>query len=328
MSAPEAGSPEWHAERQTGIGGSDAAAVVGINPYKTPYEAYLEKTGELAPLDLSDNDAVHFGNVLEAVVCDEFAAREGKQVRRSNAMLRSKEHPFIVCHLDRRVVGERAIVEAKTAGAHRALEFGEPWTDQLPEEYLVQSQHNMYVAEADRAYVPVLIGGQKYGTYVVERDDVLIARLVKIEVSFWDLVLRKEPPGIKSMEDARARYKLSADVTVVASTDIEQTVAELAAAKALAKGYEEQIDALAARIMAFMGEADTLTDLRGNKLATWKTIRQIDETRAASEKQNEYLASLKSKLDTAAFKKAIGAKTYDGLLVPSPTRRFALTKES
>lgn len=328
MTAPTAGTPEWHEERRTGIGGSDAAAAIGLNPYKSPYELWLEKTGELAPLDLSDNDAVHFGNVLEGVVCDEFSQREGKQVRRVNAMLRSREHPFLVVHLDRRVVGEKAIVEAKTAGAHRALDFGEPGTDQIPEEYLIQAQHGMYVAEAERAYVPVLIGGQKYGTYVVERDDVLIARLVKIEVSFWDLVLRREPPGIKTVEDARARYKISTDVAVVASAEVEDVVKALAQAKETAKQREAEIDLLQAQVMAFMAEADTLTDLRGRKLAAWKTIREVDTVTAAATYRDHFLDSMVPKLDTSRFKKAIGAKAYDGLLIPSPTRRFALAKES
>ena len=328
MGTPEPGTSAWHDERRTGIGGSDAAAAVGLNPYVSPYELWLEKTGEIAPLDLSDNDAVHFGNVLEGVVCDEFSAREGKQVRRANAMLRSKEHPFIVCHLDRRVVGEKAIVEAKTAGAHRANDFGEPGTDQVPEEYLIQAAHNMYVAEAERAYVPVLLGGQKYGTYVVERDDVLIARLVTIEVAFWDLVLRKEAPGIRTSADARSRYKISTDVAVVASSEIEQTVAELAAAKGMEKACGEQIEALTAKVMAFMAEADTLTDLRGKKLVSWKTIREVDAAAARSSFEEHYLESLVAKLDTAKFKKAIGAKAYEGLLIPSQTRRFALTKES
>jgi putative phage-type endonuclease len=315
-------------ERRSGIGGSDAAAAIGLSPYRSPYELWLEKTGELEPLDLADKEAVFWGTELEPFVCDAFARREGKTVRRVNAMLRHKDHAFMVCHLDRRVVGEKAIVEAKTAGAHRAADFGEPGTDEIPEEYLIQCQHNMAVAGAELAYVPVLLGGQKLETYVVKRDEILIGRLVTIEAHFWDLVLKGEAPGVRTSEDARSRYKLSTATQVTASSLIEETVAEIRTLQKNVVEAEELLDRAKGQVMGFMAEADTLVDLRGNTLAKWSTVRSVDITEAKTKHYEHFVESATIKIDTAKFKKAIGAKAYDALLKPSDTRRFSLAKEA
>ena len=104
------------AERLTGIGGSDAACVVGLNPYKLPLQLYLEKRGELAEADLSDNAAVRWGNLLEDVVADHFAETTGKSVRRNAELLRSEQWPWMIAHIDRELVDEDAILECKTAG--------------------------------------------------------------------------------------------------------------------------------------------------------------------------------------------------------------------
>lgn len=132
---------EWLALRKTGIGGSDAPVVCGMSPWKSALELYLEKRGEAEPEDLSDNDAVRFGTLLEDVIADEYVRRTGRKVRRVNRQLRAKDHPFMVANLDRDVVGQPRILECKTAGIHAKDEWGEQGTDEVPEYYLLQCTH-------------------------------------------------------------------------------------------------------------------------------------------------------------------------------------------
>src|SRR5690606_4046622 len=85
---------EWLEARTRGIGGSDAATVLGLNKWRTPFELWLEKTGQVEPVS-SDSEAAYFGNLLEDVVAKEFSRRTGKKVRRRNAILQHPEYDFI-----------------------------------------------------------------------------------------------------------------------------------------------------------------------------------------------------------------------------------------
>lgn len=187
---------EWLDLRKNGVGGSDAAAALGIHPYKTSHDLYLEKRGELDPEDLSDNEAVHFGQVLEDTVAEEFSRRSGKDVHRVNRVLRSQDHPFMLGNLDRKVEHEDAILECKTAGTYSAQngDWGEEGTDQVPTHYLVQCMHYLIVAGYERAYLAVLIGGREFRTYEIGFDGELATLIIENEASFWQRVEEGRAP--------------------------------------------------------------------------------------------------------------------------------------
>ena len=92
---------EWLTLRKTGIGGSDAGSICGVNPFGSPMEL--------------DNEAVRQGHDLEDYVAQRFMEKTGLKVRRSNFMYRSVEHPFMIADVDRLVIGEDAGLECKTA---------------------------------------------------------------------------------------------------------------------------------------------------------------------------------------------------------------------
>src|SRR5690625_1801045 len=97
---------DWLHERQKGIGGSDASAILGFNPWKSAFELYIEKTSDT--VQEIDNEAIHWGNVLEDVVAEEFTRRTGKRVRRRNQIFKHKEHEFMIANIDRDERDERA----------------------------------------------------------------------------------------------------------------------------------------------------------------------------------------------------------------------------
>ena len=89
---------EWLNARKKGIGGSDASVILGFNPWKTPFELYIEKTsGEIREVD---NEAVYWGNVLEDIVAEEFTKRTGKKVRRRNQIFKHKEYDWMIANID------------------------------------------------------------------------------------------------------------------------------------------------------------------------------------------------------------------------------------
>ena len=131
---------EWLRLRKGGIGGSDAGAVCGLNPYRSPMAVYWEKTTDT--LDLSDNEAMRQGRDLENYVAQRFTEETGKKVRRSNKMYWSETHPFMYADVDRLLVREDAGLECKTVSAYNA---GKWENGAIPMHYLMQCIHYMVV---------------------------------------------------------------------------------------------------------------------------------------------------------------------------------------
>ena len=182
---------EWLDLRRRGIGGSDAAAILGLNPWKTPMDVWLEKTGEFTRND-EENEKMYWGTALEDVVAREFMTRTGLKVRRRNAILQHRKHRFMIANVDRLVIGHKAGLECKTAGQYSANN----WAMGVPDYYMSQVQHYMAVTGYKAWYVAVLIGGQEFKYYKVTRDDSFIRELIQAEIEFWRLVEAKTPPPI------------------------------------------------------------------------------------------------------------------------------------
>lgn len=188
---------KWLEMRKTGIGGSDAAVILGISKWKSAFELWMEKTGQMEPEDISDNEYIEAGNRLENTVAEWFCDRTGKKVRRCG-MLRSKEHPFMLADIDRLVVGENAILECKTAAHWKLEEWSE---DNLPDSYYLQVQHYLAVGGYDKAYIAVLIGGHKFIWKEIERNEDDIAVLIEAEERFWQKnVIEKALPEVDGSE--------------------------------------------------------------------------------------------------------------------------------
>ena len=171
----------WLEMRKTGIGGSDCAVVLGISKWKSQWELWLEKTGQVEIEDNSDNEYIEAGNRLENTIAEWFCDKTGKKVRRCG-MLRSKEHPWMLADVDRLIVGENAILECKTAAHWKLEEWNE---DNIPDAYYLQVQHYLAVGGYDKAYIAVLVGGHKFIWKEIPRNDDDIAVIIEAEERFW-----------------------------------------------------------------------------------------------------------------------------------------------
>lgn len=192
---------EWLTVRGGGIGSSDAAVAVGISPYKSPLELWLEKTERQPAPDLSENDAVFWGTTLEHIIANVYAERTGVKVRRLNSVLQHPEHPFMLANLDRVVqhpTDGNGILEVKTAGVHSA-QF---WEEGVPDSYQCQVLHQLAVTGKQWCDVAVLIGGQDFRVYRVLRDDAKIADLIQREARFWQYVIDDVPPPVDGSESS------------------------------------------------------------------------------------------------------------------------------
>ena len=188
------------ADRNTYIGGSDAGAIFGLNPWKSPYALWCEKTGKISGY-VPDNDAMRTGRDLEQYVAERFEDATGKKVRKDNFRYTLREYPFMVGHIDRSVVGENAILECKTANSYQNSNYE---NGIFPDHYYVQCQHYMAVTGCDRVYLGVLCFPHFY-MKEYDRDEREIAALLSAESTFWDNVMNDSPPdadGSESTTDA------------------------------------------------------------------------------------------------------------------------------
>lgn len=258
-------------ERRLYIGGSDAGAVIGVSQYRTPYDVWAEKVGEIEPADLSDKEAVQWGNILEDVIAQEYARRSGDKVRRVNKMMTHPEHPFLAAHVDRKIEGKNEGLEVKTAGFFLGKEYGEEGSDELPAHYIAQTMHYMAVTGWDCMHIAALIGGQRLWIGRVERDEKLIQQIIQAEVEFWRRVVDRKPPPPSNQDDCKNLFPSSNGESIIATDQALQAMDRLREIRESMKELEKEEQTLKMRIMAELGEAEILSSSSGEKLATWKS---------------------------------------------------------
>jgi putative phage-type endonuclease len=266
---------DWLDLRRTGVGGSDVGSIVGVNRWKSSYQVWLEKTGRLPDEDLSDRDAVHFGNVLEGAVADRFAYRTGFDVWNPKAMFRDRARPWRLATPDRlmldvdRVLG---VLEVKTAG-HYA---GDDWADgKVPETYELQGAHYAGLLGLPYCYFAVLIGGQRLEWRRVDVDADYAADVADVVDRFWhDHVLTDDPPppdGSAACTDVLNRLWDPEESTVNLGRE-----ALIWAREYLDAGRERNVvearKVLAANRLRTLLAEHTVGLVDGAKVATWRPV--------------------------------------------------------
>lgn len=290
---------DWLKARQSGIGGSDIAAIVGLNPFKTPMQVWESKVHPVK--DDSQSEPAYWGNTLEEVVAKEYAKRTGRKVQRVNTQMQHKDFDFALANIDRAVVnpdiagraywtGDRLttdrILECKTANGFMAKQWGEAGTDSVPDAYLVQCQWYMAVTGASVCDLAVLIGGQDFRIYTIERDDDLIGSLLVQGAAFWELVQnRTEPDPINYPEAVKKWANSNPDLSLEADDILVDDLDKIQDIKANIKELEAQEEVIKARVLFQMKDAETLT-YKGHKVATFKTQNRATFDSKAFEKEH------------------------------------------
>ena len=249
------GRDEWLSLRKGYIGGSDAGAVIGLNPYKSAYTLWAEKTGKIP--EFEGNITTRVGAYLEELVARMFTEETGKSVRRLNKMLVNDEYPFACADVDRVVVGEGAILEIKTTNSIPVVKKFK--SGEYPESWYAQMTHYLAVSGMKKAYLAVLIECREFRVFELERDEAEIATLMEAERCFWELVQNGIPPvadGSDSSTKTIAQiYPESSESAGVADLNGYGSVLdEYMALGAQIKSLEELKDRAANKVKLFLGE--------------------------------------------------------------------------
>lgn len=267
--AEMADEKKWLDARREGIGGSDASVIVGLNRWKSPFQLWLEKTGKAEPEDLSDNEYVYWGKVLEEAVANRFCELTGKKVQR-RGLLQMDDYPYIRASVDRMVVGENAGLECKTCNGFAAKEWED---DEVPTAYYVQCQHYMMVTGCERWYIAVLIGGNHFVWKEIPRNDNEIDLLLQAEIDFWHKVeagIMPEVDGSESCKDALAAEFRGGNAEPLTLPDAATVIIErIRALDDAKKNTEEDLEHHKNQLRRLMGDYEL--GYAGDYKVTWKT---------------------------------------------------------
>jgi putative phage-type endonuclease len=189
--------------RKTGVGGSDVAAIWGINPYKQAIDVFYDKVGPEVAADHGyqaekvGGFAIDRGNIFEAPVGELYTKITGNKLRNSNIMHRHAKYPWLIANLDKKIQGVKKLLEIKTVSAFMAREWGPPGTDQVAEYYTTQPHHYMLVLDYPAAELAAMIGMDDLRIYEFERDSEMDELIIETTHDFWhNNVLKCIPPDI------------------------------------------------------------------------------------------------------------------------------------
>ena len=277
----------WLQYRKQGIGGSDAGAVCGLNPYRTAIQVYYDKTSD--SIEEIDNEAMRQGRELEEYVAKRFCEASGKRVRRANAMFYDEKNPFMLADVDRMIVGENAGLECKTASPYSE----EKWRDdKIPLSYQLQCYHYMSVCNADAWYIAVLIYGRDFKYYRIERDNEVIENLIRIEKEFWNEYVLKQvipdPDGSKTADVAIAeRFKESKSITIPL-TGFDERLERRQELLSLLEKIETEKRQIDQELKLYLGDAEIAEN--EHYRVSWKNFSRssIDEKRLKAEQPEIY----------------------------------------
>jgi len=241
--------------RKKHIGASDAPAIVGVDHFRNIADVYYSKINDLD--DIKETDAIEVGNLCENAVLNWFVKERNVKIRRNQN--RVHKNKIMSASLDAEVVGIKEGVEAKTSGLtspYQPTEWGEPYTDEVPERVIIQCQHQMaVVANMNIVWVPALLGGIGFRLYKVERNESLIRDLEEIELDFWHKNVQKQIPPEDNLPalSLLKRIKRVPEKVVNIDSEIVKNWNEAKEVMRLAKKKKEETEQV---LFSLLGDAE------------------------------------------------------------------------
>jgi len=261
---------EWLETRHRGIGGSDAAAILGVSPWTSRYALWSDKVAD-KPIELAQTPAMAFGHKMEPVVADAYAESTGVDLVNDTNLYAHPEHKFMLANLDRLILGSdgkpASVLEIKTSANPYS------WDDGVPPYYVSQVQHYMAVTGLPTSVVAVLLQGKEMRHYEVPRDDAYIDRLIELEAAFWDEVNKRVEPDIDGSDSThqtiRKAYTASSGKEIDLDVSVMSLIERRADAKAKADVASEEVRKVESEIMTLLQDAEVGV-VNGEPVVTWK----------------------------------------------------------
>lgn len=266
----------WLEARRNCISATDVAAIVGLHPYKTAHEVYLEKTGQKA--EKEPNQAMQIGTDMEPFIAALYQKRYDAQIVKADFCTHPK-HPELGCTPDY-LIGTDTVLEIKWCGIHAAQNFGDEGTDDIPAHYLCQVQWQCFITGRGH-WVLYVLGPWGPRRYEGKHSPEFTTRLSFQALKFWGEYIKSDcPPPLSGhqpdTEWVNGRAPLDDGSIVQASDELDSECADLGNDLIRLAELELEIEGKKNRIKEFIGEASILKTSSGS--FTWKKSKDRDTT--------------------------------------------------
>ena len=295
---PMSARAQWLERRKAGIGGSDAAAILGLDPWKSPLDIWRSKLEKIQPTE-DEIFLFKLGHLLEPVIAGLYSAETAREIYIPEPeIIEHLEFPEIIGSPDRLAPTAGRVVELKSEHQF-ADKFGDPGSDQVPDHYVIQAAHYMAVADLDRCDVAVLHGGYKFAIYQIQRDlDMERSMLDQLRGWWADYVVKKVEPPLDASEawgDFLAhKYPLNkGPILVVDATkqpDLMRHVNNVLNYAELIKNMKSKLEESKNQVKAYIAENDGIKGEWGK--ITWRLCKDSTETRINFDKLVEHLGEM------------------------------------
>jgi putative phage-type endonuclease len=258
--------------RQHGIGASEIAAALGLDPYRSPFDLYAEKTGMVEPF--AGNEFTRWGDLLEPLLVTAYAEQHKTAVRHNQETWQHPIHGWMFCTPDALVLDAHRGLEVKNRNVRGSHLWGEAFTDQVPETVALQCHWSMAVTGWPEWDVAVLLGGYDFRTYRLYADPEIADSIIEMGKEFWfgHVVPRVHPPTVPADSERLGRLlRQSTDLLRPATDEIESMLDQLLGVRSEIAKLEQVKDGLQAAIKAFIADAAGIESSLAK--CTWKTSR-------------------------------------------------------
>ena len=276
------GSQGW---RPWGIGGSDIAAILGISPYRSAVEVWLDKVNQAKANELPDALPMRLGHFLEPFVVQEYERVTGNTASQLIGAIHHPNHKELFGHIDRMVTPfapngdifareESIVLECKTCSVFRSNEWGPSWSDLVPAEYLTQCLWYLGLTKCEEAHLAVLLGNTDFRIYRIRRDRQLEEHMFETAHKFWvEYVLKKVPPALKTRAQAELIHPAHVEgLSVEANPSTLQDISRYQTLQLELESIEKEIEGIKDGIALTLGSAERLT-CDGHTLASWRLAK-------------------------------------------------------
>jgi putative phage-type endonuclease len=254
-------SVEQKEQRKHGLGATDCAAVMGLSPYRTPYELWMIKTGRMEEEAILSDDRLHLRHAHEETISREYARRMNVKLRRVNQTVIHKRLPFMLCNLDRVVIGLRKIIECKSSSGFMRATWGESGTDEAPIAYMLQVQHQLACSEYDDADIAALIDIDDYRIFKQPRNEKVIQRIEDACEKFWvENVLADVPPPATTRGDLKLMYPINNGNFIDLTGNVSLLLDDLETIKQNIKSCTTDKEKLEKEIIEIIADNDGIKD--------------------------------------------------------------------
>ncbi len=251
---------EQKEQRKLGLGATDCAAVMGLSPYRTPYELWMIKTGRAEESAILNEDRLRLRHAHEETIAREYAFRHNVKLKRVNKTTIHKRLPFMLCNLDRVVIGQKRIIECKSSSGFMRNTWGENGSDEAPLYYILQVQHQLACSEYDDAEIAALIDIDDYRVFSQPRNEKIIEKIEAACENFWvNHVLKDIPPAPTNRNDLKLMYPSNNGNLIEATPDVLSYIDEINKIKGDIKILDNEQIKIEKEVIEFIAENDGIS---------------------------------------------------------------------